>query len=173
MITIESLEQLASQIENDNAAEHARLQRLCRAMVRILAGRQPDLFERFATSMTDEAGHCDNSYPPSVALHYGTSAPHLIELLDNETSDVPTSRGYYHTWCRQTDDLGLFVGRDGTWYGCDEHGTGAVGQYAAHPGDRDRDILINWVRIEPTLEQLRIAEPYLRRLLAQFLEAAA
>jgi hypothetical protein len=172
-ITIEQLEALATQIENDNDTEHARLSRLCRAMVRILAARQPELFTRHATSVTDEAGHWDNSYPPNSERHYGRGAPRLLMIRDNETSDVPTSSGYYHDWRRQTDELGLWIARDGTWYGCDETGTGAVGPYAAHPGDCQRDITLDWIEVTPTLADLRQAEPILRAKLGEFLAGEA
>jgi hypothetical protein len=152
-ITIEQLEALAAQAENDNAAECERLLRLCRAMARILAVRQPEVFKRRATSITDEAGHYDNSYPPKAELHYGHAAPRLAIVQRHATEDVPTSGGYYHTWRRQTDDLGCYVAPDGSFWGCDETGTGAVGQYAAHPGDHDRDITRDWQRIEPRAKE--------------------
>lgn len=172
-LTIEQLEDLASQVENDNAAESARLTRMCRAMARILAARQPEAFARRPTSCTDEAGHYDGSYPPKAEYHYSHGAPRLIRVLARETTDVPTSSGYYHTWRRQTDDLGCYVARDGSFWGCDETGTGAVGQYAAYPGDRDRDIELDWVRIEPSLEQLRAAEERLREKMGEFLAVAS
>lgn len=172
-ITIEQLESLAAQTENDNAAEHARLTRLCRAMARILAARQPEAFRRWATSCTDEAGHWDGSYPPKAAWHYGHGAPSLIKVTAHETTDVPTEGGYYHAWRRQTDELGCYVGRDGSFHGCDETGTGTVGQYAAHPGDCQRDIERDWQRIEPTLTQLQAAEERLRALMAEFISGLA
>ena len=172
-LTIEQLEDLAAQAENDNAAEHARLTRLCKAMARILAVRQPEVYKRFATSITDASGHWDNSYPPKPEYHFGHGAPRLIKVEGHDTSDVPTETGFYYAWRRQTDDLGCYVARDGSFMGCDETGTGAVGQYAAHPGDHRREIERDWQRIEPTLEQLRAAEETLREKMAEFLSGAA
>jgi hypothetical protein len=170
-ITLEQLEGLALQIEADDAAEHARLMRLCRAMVRILAARQPELFVRRATSITDEAGHYDNSYPPKPEFHRA-GGPRLFKIRGNDTDDVPTSGGFYYSWKRETAELGCYVGRDGVFRGCDESGTGRLGQFAAHPGDCEREIEIDWPVIEPTLDDLRDAEPKLREALAAYLAAA-
>jgi hypothetical protein len=172
-ITIEQLEALAHQIANDDESEHARLLRLCRAMVRILAARQAELFVVHATSITDETGHWDNSYPPKRERHYGHGAPRLIEVRDNTTDELPTSGGFYYDWRLETNELGCWIDRDGDFFGCDESGTGSVGQFAAHPGDCNRDITLEWVSIEPSLADLREAEPILRAALAEFLGAAA
>lgn len=171
-ITIESLEALASQIESDDALEHARLLRLCRAMIRILAARQPELFERRATSITDEAGHYDTSFPPKVELHFD-GARRLLEIRDNDTDEIPTSAGFYYSWRRATTDVGCYVGRDGFFYGCEETGTGRLGQFAAHPGNCGREIGLDWVQIEPTVDDLRETEPVLRAALAAYLQAGA
>jgi len=172
LITIEQLEALASQIERDDSLEHARLLRLCRSMLRILAARQPEIFVRRATSITDVAGHWDNSFPPKAEYHFDGGSRRLFTIRPNETEDVPTEGGFYHTWRRQTSEQGCYVGRDGHFYGCEETGTGAVGQYAAHPGDENRDITLAWVQIVPTLDDLRETEPMLRGALAAFLAAA-
>jgi hypothetical protein len=170
MITIEQLEELAAKIEQTDAEEQTRLLRLCNAMGKILARRQPDVWKGTSTSITDEAGHFDNSYPPSEERH--GRGPSVVRVRGRETEDVPTETGFYHTWRRQTTDGGCYLGRNGFWYSSDESGTGRVGQYAAHPGDRDRDITIEWERMTPTLEDLQEAEPVLRALLAQFLSAS-
>src|SRR5262245_50501930 len=165
MITIEQLETLAAQYAETDAAEHARLLRLCGAMGRILALRQPGVWKRSCTSITDEAGHFDNSYPPKAERH--GRGPQVIVVRARDTEDVPTESGFYHAWRRQTTDGGCYLGRDGHWYQSEESGTGSVGQYAAHPGDCDRDITIQWDRTNPTLEDLREAEPCLRGLMAE------
>jgi len=171
IITIETLEQLAHEIEATDAAEHARLLRICNAMGRILARRQPDVWDSTATSITDIAGHFDNSYPPKQA-HHGRG-PSVVVVRERETEDVPTERGFYHAWRRETTDCGCYLGRDGIWYRATESGTGRVGQYAAHPGDCDRDITIEWETTTPTLEDLQQAEPVLRELMATFLSGSA
>lgn len=169
-ITIEALEQLSHEVEATDAAEHARLLRLCNAMGKILARRQPDAWEATATSLTDVAGHFDNSYPPREATH--GRGPAVVVIRHRETEDVPTESGFYHAWRRQTTDAGCYLGRNGLWYRADESGTGRVGQYAAHPGDRDRDITIEWETTTPTLEDLQEAEPALRELMATFLRGS-
>lgn len=166
-ITIEQLETLAAEVEQTDAAEHARLLRLCGAMGRIMAGRQPDVWKHTCTSITDVSGHFDNSFPPKEERH--GRGPSVVVVRSRETEDVPTEGGYYHGWRRQTTDGGCYLGRDGFWYRADESGTGRVGQFAAHPGDRDRDITIEWDRTTPTLDDLQQAEPALRELMASFL----
>jgi len=173
MITIEQLEALAAQAENDNAAEYGRLLRLCRVMVRILAARQPAVFLSRASSITDESGHFDNSYPPKAEHHYEHAVPRMIQVRAYESEDVPTSGGFYYSWRRQTSDLGCYISKGGTFYGCNATGTGRLGRYAAHPGDCDRDITLDWSRIEPTLDDLREAVETLRGKMAEFLGGAA
>lgn len=172
-LTIEQLEALAAQAENDNDAEQARLTRLCKAMARILAARQPEAFQPCATSITDEAGHWDNSYPPKAEYHCHHGAPRLLKARRYDFEDVPTEGGYYHAWRRQTTNRGCYVAPDGALWGCDASGTGRVGQYAAYPGDCERAITLDWERIEPTLEDLREAEQALREKMAEFLNGEA
>lgn len=170
-ITIEQLEALASQVENDDETEQARLLRLCRAMVRILAARQPEAFERGTTSITDESGHWDNSFPPKAERH--RTGPRIIVIRGNDTAEIPTSTGFYYDFVVEPTELGCYVGRDGTFYGVEERGTAHFGQYAAHPGNCNRDITREWIRIDPTLDDLRAAEPILRAALAEFIGTAA
>lgn len=170
-ITIEQLEALAAQVENDNATEHERLNRLCRAMARILAGRQRELFVARATSITDEAGHFDGSYPPKEECHGRSRA--LLRVRRYTVENVPTSGGFYHDFREQTTDVGCYVSLDGSLWGCDRSGTGRLGQYAAHPGECNRDITLDWHAIEPTLDDLRAAEAALRDALATYLRGAA
>lgn len=170
-ITLEQLEALAGEVEATDQAEKERLLRFCGALGRILAARQPEAWLSMATSITDEAGHFDNSYPPKEERH--GRGPQVIRVRRRKTEDVPTESGYYHAWRRQTLDGGCYLGKDGRWYRSDESGTGRVGRYAAYPGDCDRDITIEWETMDPTLEDLREAEPKLRALMAAFLEGSA
>lgn len=43
---------------------------------------------------------------------------------------------------------GLYDGRKGELYGCEETGTGALGQFAAHPGDHDVDCKLSWHKLD-------------------------
>jgi len=169
--TIEHLEALAAEVEQDAEAERERLLRLCQAMGRILARRQPSVWKDTATSVTDETGHSDNSYPPKAESH--GRGPVVLRVRGRKTEDVPTEGGFYYPWRRQTLDSGCYLGRDGEWYRSVETGTGRVGRYAAYPGDCERDIEIEWQTAEPTLEDLQQAEPVLRALLAEFLNGSA
>lgn len=170
-ITIEQLEALAHEIANDDESEHARLLRLCNAMLRILGRRQPELFLRTCTEITDESGHFDNSFPPKEERH--GRGPSVLRIFARDVDEVPTSGGFYHSWRLETTSVGCYAGRDGQWYGCRATGTGAVGQYAAHPGDCNRAIELDWHVITPDLQDLREAEPILRAALAQWLAGAA
>jgi hypothetical protein len=142
-------------------------------MTRILAARQPHVFERKPSSITDVAGHFDNSYPPKAEKHFEHAVPRMLCVRAYDTDDVPTSGGFYHSWRRETTDLGCYVSKAGTWYGCNATGTGRLGQYAAHPGDCDRDITLDWSRIDPTLEDLREAAAVLRAAMAEFITGSA
>lgn len=171
-ITIEQLESLAAQVESDEVAECARLLRFCRAMTRILAARQPDEFTWRCTSITDEAGHWDNSYPPKEETH-GRSPARLLRVRKYDFDQVPTSGGFYHSYRCEPTDVGCYVARDGSFWGCRYSGTGEFGSYAAHPGDCNREIELDWHRVEPTLDDLRAAEPVLRAALATYLQPEA
>lgn len=142
-ITIEQVEALAERLEADDEAQRAKLSRLIRAYARILIIREPEQFRARAREIRDEAGHSDNSYPPE-GVEYNHSGPELIEIRPYEVDDVPTSGGYYHTWRRETNDPGLYVDGYGRIYGAECTGTGRVGQFAAYPGNCDREIEIEW-----------------------------
>lgn len=165
-ITIEQVEALAMQVEQDESTERTRLLRLVAAYSRILATREPHLYQRMPLAHGDESGHWDGSFPPTQE-YSDRRGPRLIEVRDHQTSDVATEGGYYHAWRRVTEDAGLYVDRAGTIYGADETGAGRVGQYAAHPGDCDVDCAIEW---EPrglddvTTDDLRSVEAHLREL---------
>jgi hypothetical protein len=174
-ITIEDLERLASELEANETAQRERLLRLICAEARILAAREPHLFERMPTEYGDEAGHWDNSFPPKKEYRCRTG-PRLLEVRDNTTDDVATSSGFYYSWKRVTTDLGLYVARDGSIYGADETGTGRLGQFAARPGDCDVECTIEWSqrdRNDLTLDELREVESHLRALAFPLSQAAA
>lgn len=163
-ITLEALERLATELETEDSAQRGRLQRLCRAYVRILAQRDPDHFERQPCHRGDEAGHYDTSYPPDQ-VYSDHSGPRVIQICERVTEDIATSGGYYYDWRRVTTYGGLYVGRDGTWYRSDESGTGRVGQFAAHPGDCSVDCTIEWSHTaDLTTAELTTAELTLREL---------
>lgn len=172
-ITIESLEQLATELEATEAAQRAKLDRLIRAYARILAAREPHLFERKSTEHGDEAGHWDNSFPPHQEFRAHTG-PRLLRVEAWDTEDVATSSGFYHSWRRVTTDGGLYVSKMGELYEADETGTGRVGQFAAHPGDCDVECTIEWLRKhDVSLEQIATVELHLRALAFPLSQAAA
>jgi hypothetical protein len=163
-ITIEDVEALASKLENDAHAEREKLTRLIRAYARIVSVREPERFAAMPTEYADEDGHWDNSFPPRQRYRARTG-PRLVQISDCTTRDVATSSGFYYDWKRVTEHPGVFVSRDGRIYGCEETGTGRVGQFAAHPGDRDVCVEIEWSpRSDLELSELRTAEETLRKL---------
>ncbi len=172
-ITIEDLERMATELETDESAQRARLDRLIRSYARILAVREPHLFERKATEHGDVAGHWDSSYPPKQEFRARTG-PRLLRVEAWDTEDVATSGGFYYSWRRVTTDGGLYVTKMGELYEADETGTGRLGQFAAHPGDCDVECVIEWSgKHDVSIEQLRAAEEHLRRLAFPLSQAAA
>lgn len=165
-ITIETLEALATQLETDEEAQRAKLLRMIRAESRILAVREPGKFPARATVLHDEDGHWDSSYPPKQ-VYADRTGPLLVKVVGNKSSDVATSGGFYYSWRRVTEDPGLYVARDGTIYGCNEHGTGRLGQFAAHPGDCDVEVELDWSPRDlgdVTTEELAEVESHMRAL---------
>lgn len=165
-ITIEDIEKLAENLHTEQDQQRNKLLRLIRAEVRVLAGREPEQFQRKALEERDEAGHWDNSYPPKVCL-YNKRGPRLVKLVSPTIEDVPTSGGFYYSWRRETVDPGIYAGRDGLLYGRYDEGTGRLGQFAAHPGDCDVAIEYDWRQLDPeeiSLEDLQAAEQELRSL---------
>ncbi|MGN6103723.1 MAG: hypothetical protein ACTHU0_01335 [Kofleriaceae bacterium] len=166
MITIEALESLATEFVDNEQANRGRLERLCTAYARILGAREPERFDARACRYADEAGHWDSSFPPDQEYTDHTG-PRSILLADSETEDVATSGGFYYDWTRTTTRGALAVGPDGEWYRSTETGTGAVGQYAAHPGNHRVDIEIEWQEVDATdltTAELAAAEQELRKL---------
>ena len=163
-ITIEQLETLATQAEADETAERARLHRLIRAYARILSARDPELYQRQPTMLRDEDGHWDESYPPAVTWRARTSE-RLIVVRDEQTDDVATTSGAYYEWRRVTTDVGIYIARDGSIWGCEQSGTGRVGSFAAYPGDHRVKVDARYSRRDDvTVSELRIAEAHLRDL---------
>lgn len=165
-ITIESLQQLATELENNAAAQRSRLADLCATYVRLLAAAKPKLFNAMATCETDEAGSWDTSYPPKVT-YTAHNGPRLLQIADTETQNVPTSSGFYYSWKRVTSYGGLWIDAGGHWYRCQESGTGRFGQFAAHPGDCDVRVALSWRVVaisDLELDELTLAEATLRRL---------
>lgn len=174
-ITIEGLEKLATELESDEAQQRERLKRLICAYARILAVREPHLFERRATERADEDGHWDNSFPPKIKFKNRTG-PRLILVDGYEWDDIATSGGFYHEWKRITTNPGLYVARDGSIYGADETGTGRLGQFAAHPGDCNVECTIEWTkrnRDSLAVSDLAEVEAHLRKLAFPLSHAAA
>lgn len=168
-ITIETLEMLAARAEQDDVIERVRLMRLIAAYARIASTSNPEEFRRRATRYADESGHWDNSYPPSQE-YQDHSGPRSILIAESITRDVATTGGFYHRWQRVTEIGALAVGAAGLLYRSHEEGTGAVGQYAAHPGDHEVDITITWTHVDPadadaiTIDEIRSCEITLRAL---------
>lgn len=163
-ITIEALETLATELSANEEQQRARLIRLIRAEARIVAAREPERFPRRATEYADEDGHWDNSYPPKQ-VYRAKTGPKLIRLVGCEYEDNATESGFYHAWERVTSDPGIYVSRDGRVYGCEMSGTGRVGQYAAHPGDCDVEVTLDYSlrdEDEIPIAQLATAESALR-----------
>lgn len=142
--TIVEIEAIILKLENDEATRRAKLCRLIAAYARIIWLREPDQFgKKRATEISDEDGHWDSSYPPKMVCK-NRCGPRLITILDNTTDDIATSSGFYHDWKRVTEDAGLYIGTRGELYGCQETGTGSLGQFAAHPGDCGVEVELSW-----------------------------
>ena len=172
-ITIESLEALATELEQTAELQTTKLKRLIAAYARILWQREPEHFKRRDTEHGDEAGHWDSSYPPKQ-VYRARTGPRLVLVDELTTDDVPTSGGFYYSWRRVTTDGGVYVDRMGQIYECEETGTGRLGQFAAHPGDCDVECTLDWSRnSKPTLDQLALAEQKMRELAFPLSQAVA
>lgn len=174
-ITLEALEALANQMQADEELERTRLHRLITAYARILAIREPALFPPRALEHSDENGHYDNSYPPRVE-YKDRRGPRLRKVVAFVTTDIATSSGFYYEWRRETTDRGLYVAPDGELYGCEETGTGSVGQFAVRPGNHGVMCELEWEPIDldsVPVERLRKAEEELRKLAFPLVAAKA
>lgn len=166
MITIEQVEALVAEIETEESARRTKLLRLIRGEARIAWSRAPQAFPARALRYQDEDGHWDSSYPPKQ-VYCDRRGPRLAKIVESEDRDIATSGGCYHTWRRVTEDPGLYVSRDGRLYGRTQEGTGAVGQYAAHPGDHQVDVDVTWNELDADdvpIARLEEAERVLRAL---------
>lgn len=165
-ITIEQIEELANSLETTDTEQRANLQRMIRAEARILAVREPDKFTRKALEYRDEDGHWDNSYPPKQKYRNYTG-PRLLKVQSCTTDDIATTSGFYYDWKRVTTDPGIYVACDGELWGCNESGTGSLGRFAAHPGDCNVEVELEWSPLdmhEVTIVQLQQVEEHLRKL---------
>lgn len=142
-ITLESLERLAADLEFGEEQRRERLLRLTAAYARILAVRQPELFDRRAVEYSDEDGYWDNSYPPKQQYKDRTG-PRLIKVSSADWQQVATSEGFDYSWRATASELGLYVARDGEIWGGEYSGEGAFGRFAAHPGDHNVQLSIDW-----------------------------
>ena len=125
-----------------------------------------------ATEYRDE-DHYDNSFPPSQEYR-NRRGPRLLKIRENVTDDIGTSSGFYHDWKRVTTDPGVYVSADGSIYGCDEHGTGHYGSFAAHPGNCSVDVELEWEQLnedDVSIADLELAEGSLRKLAFPFVSA--
>lgn len=177
MITIENLEALASRLEATDKEQRAKLLRLIAAYARIIKAREPRQFRRRALEWSDEDGHWDNSYPPTIK-YKDFRGPALIKVRHFASDEAATSDGYYHDYRVYTTDPGLYVDAAGHIYGCDIQGTGSVGSYAAHPGACNVRCELGWdIRPmddadEVTLTELAEAEQHLREIAFPLASAA-
>ena len=143
---LEQIEAYAETLAKQRDAHRVELQRLIAAHAKILAARVPDQFQRAALRRHDEAGHFDNSFPPSI-VNYDRTGPAVLELIAYETEQVPTSSGFYHSCDVVTVDTGAYVDANGNLYCANERGTCRIGQFAAHPGVCDYSTSIEWVQV--------------------------
>jgi hypothetical protein len=163
-ITIEVLEALAHQVEEQEQTEREHLHRLIRAYTRILAVREPAKFRRRACEYGDETGYCDGFYLPKMQCRNYTG-PRLFSIYEGDYSTIPTSTGFDHDWKAVTSDLGLYISPAGECWGRETAGTGEFGSFPAYPGDCSVEIEFHWRELaedELPIEGLREAEERLR-----------
>ena len=146
-LTLDTLEELANGIVADGEARRERLRRMIHHYCRIIAAKEPERFRQRALRYGDEDGHWDNSYPPSMryADHNGIRS---IKIEGGDWTEVATESGFYYHWEAVTSNRGIYADRHGDLYGADYSGVGAVGQYAAHPGNCGVDIRIEYDRLD-------------------------
>lgn len=145
-MVLEELEALATIVEEEHETHRAKLLRMIRAYVRILAAREPELFKAWATVYADEDGHWDNSYPPRQEWKQKTS-PASIRVRELDFDSIATSEGFYHESKYFTTVPGLYVDSFGEFISSELTGTGRFGQFAAHPGDCGVDCEIDYSEI--------------------------
>ena len=173
MITLEALEQLATDLELSETQRRERLTRMIRAYARIVAVREPEKFKRRALEYSDEDGHYDNSFPPDQKFK-DFAGPRLIRVSQAEYDEIATSDGFYHDWRAATSTRGLYVAKDGTLYGCTHDGSGSVGQFAAHPGNCGVMISLDWAPLdEVSTADLVMVEETMRDLAFPLVAAKA
>ena len=142
-ITIEHLEALADQAEIEETAIRARYLRIIASYARIVAAKEARSFKAQALELSSEDGHWDSSYPPATEYKDFTG-PRLIMIQQEKYDTVATSSGFYYHWRAAQTSPGLYVSRDGAVWECAIGGTGSVGRYAAHPGNCDVMIALEY-----------------------------
>lgn len=170
---LESLEELAHAIVSSDAGRRELLRQMIRQYCRIMAVKSPEQFKRRALQYMDEPGHYDNSYPPEQQ-YADRNGPSLIRIEHGQWDEIASSGGFYYSWEAVTRTRGVYVDRHGDLYGADYSGIGAVGQFAAHPGDCGVDIHIEYSRLEEqeiSTDQLREVEGELRTMAAPHIES--
>ena len=173
--TIEDLESLAAAWEEEAGTRRARLAMLIPAYARMLPCRAPQTFNAKALVRADEDGHYDSSFPASVELKE-FAGPKRMTVVQHSFEDIATTGGFCYEWRRSATDAGLYVSPSDELYGCNETGTGKLGQFAAYPGDCNVECSLSWIR--PSLddagkEHLQTAEKELRVLAFPLVTAAA
>jgi hypothetical protein len=169
--TTDDLRRMLDEIEASDAAdrdEAATLSAEIPVLARWLSRRVPTAWRRLATEITDEPGHWDSSYPPAEHIAARTRE-RLLLVREARTIERPTSSGFYYSYTIRTEASGLVVTRDGRLLSRTESGSGALGQYAAHPGTDSRDIRREYRDLTaPTLDDLRDAAALLRAMRAAY-----
>lgn len=165
-LTLEAVEGLASKLTQETQETQEKLARLIRAYARILAAREPKRFNRCATVYQDEDGHWDNSFPPDQVYAQRTG-PLSLTLWDASIDTRATTSGYYHEFTVYSEEPGLSVGPDGTFYRSEVTGTGSVGQFAAYPGRHGVECELTYEEVgggELSVPELQRAELMLRAM---------
>jgi hypothetical protein len=165
-MTIHELEALANEVCEETETAKQKLARMIRAFARIINAKSPSSFPQMPLEYSDVDGHWDNSYPPKQ-VYKKKSGPRLIVIIHDEQDSNATTSGFYHSSEYFTTDRGLYVSPTGEFFGCDEHGTGRFGQFAAHPGDCDVHCECEYDTIDLDdipLDRLQKAEKELRDL---------
>lgn len=154
-LTLEQIEGMAAQIVAEAQTQRERLCRLIRAEARIAHNRRPERFKTAPSRYQDEDGHWDNSYPPDQ-VYCDYTGPQSLLIYAPTTEDYATSDGFYYEYRTVTTKRGLRIAADGTVYTVDQTGTGRFGQFAAHPGECNVDVDLEYSRT--SCDNLSIAE---------------
>lgn len=165
-ITLASLAAIADEIVAEESTKRNHLTTMIRHYARILAVREPHRFAAMPIEYSDEDGHWDNSYPPEQEWK-DRNGPDAMTLIKGDWDQIATSSGFYYEWRAATNDYGLYVTPLGDLLGASYTGEGRFGQFAAHPGDTDVRIEVEYDRLDlanVTTERLVQAEADMREL---------